>query len=91
MTGAVPIKNATGELLQKNLGENGHGIRQNITKPTITPSTVQGVIQQAVLNKANITDNTTKYPDLFDEDDFDENHFNQSLKRHNITESKTVI
>lgn len=74
---------------KKNLGENGHGIRQNITKPSITPPLIHSVIPTVTNPDISTTDNGSKF-DLFNEDELDDQHFNQSLKNHNITITKTV-
>lgn len=82
----VAMNTTSTTLKKKNLGENGHGIRQNLTVTTTPIPLIHSVVQAVT---EILPENTSKF-DLFNEDELDENHLNQSLKNHNITVSKTV-
>lgn len=82
------------EIVHRNLGENGTGIRRNYTLPTTTPkpvvSTTMGIkmaTDSGTVARNNQTggDDTeiaiTKFTDVFE-------NFNKTLKEHNITESQ---
>ncbi|XP_028127959.1 plexin domain-containing protein 2 [Diabrotica virgifera virgifera] len=104
---SIPVKPAFEPVVKnftKNLGENGHGIRLNITSttrpplvdPIIKPNEKSGTTVS--VNKSIVTDahNDSDDPDAFavaNPSDLDTEEggkkFNESLSKHNVTSSKT--
>lgn len=88
--------------LTRNLGENGTGIRRNITTVTPTPSTNVTILKTSANTNVTVNKSTMNTSVLIDDDIYDgfnipsdldteegSKKFNESLSKHNVTASKT--
>lgn len=83
------------ELLGKNLGENGTGIRKISTTQvpllhTTTTSLPNVKVSSEGNNRLEIPLRTTEYDDSMELPDVDDNNLNQTLRQHNISIVKNV-
>lgn len=91
-----PLLQPKEELLGKNLGENGTGIRKISTTPApvvISPTTVTLPDVKAPSegrNRLEIPLKVPEYEESMELPDIDDNHLNQTLRQHNISTVKNV-
>lgn len=105
---AVPlqktISNVSIPLLQKNLGENGTGIRKDLTAKTppllhniTVPISTNTNVNPSTTVNTNVKpiNNVEDLGGFGDPDDLDtedgEKRFNETLTEHNVTSTKTVL